>query len=154
MRIEKEIAKKLLKNKLHLSIAESCTGGLVSSRITDIPGSSGHFLGGITAYSNKIKTDLLDVPVKTIKKYGAVSRQTAKAMAEGVKLRTGADISAAITGIAGPTGGSEEKPVGTAYIAVTTSSKKRTKKVFFKGDRSFVKGQFAEAVLSFIADNV
>jgi PncC family amidohydrolase len=152
--VEIKISKSLKRKKKTLAVAESCTGGLVASRITDVSGSSDYFSGGVVAYSNDVKTSLLKVPVSFIKRYGAVSRQVAQAMAEGVKAKLEADVAAAITGIAGPTGGSSAKPVGTAYIAVVSGRTKKTKKVKYKGDRRTVKNKFAEAVLGLIAENL
>jgi PncC family amidohydrolase len=100
-----------------LAAAESCTGGLVSYRITSVPGSSVYFLGGIVAYSNELKTSLLGVSPETIERYGAVSEQCAREMAEGARRATGADIAVATTGIAGPGGATARKPVGLIYIA-------------------------------------
>ncbi len=151
--IEERIGTILRRKKKTLALAESCTGGLVSDRVTDVPGSSGYFAGGIIAYSNEAKISELGVPPGTIKKYGAVSREVAKAMAEGAKWVFSADLAASITGIAGPTGGTKNKPVGLAYIAFCSKKKCRTRKVLFKGDRRTLKEKFAEAVLKLMEDN-
>jgi len=151
---ERQIAEKLTKNKLSLAVAESCTGGLVSSLITDVPGSSKYFFGGVTAYSNELKTSLLKVPHRMIKKHGAVSEEVAEAMAHGIKKETGADITAAITGIAGPDGGTEEKPVGLAHIVVLGPMVKRARKVLFQGTREEIKQQFAEAALEQVLKSI
>ena len=109
----------LLREKgITLATAESCTGGLVSRKITNVPGSSECFLGGAVTYTNELKSELLGVGVEVLEKYGAVSRQCAEQMARGAAEYLGADIGVSVTGIAGPGGGSEEKPVGTVYIAV------------------------------------
>ncbi len=116
--LEEVVVTELAKRKLHLACAESCTGGLLSSRITDIPGASEVFHMGAVTYANEIKTLLLDVPEETLKQYGAVSEQTARAMAEGVRKKSGSELGIGITGIAGPGGGTEEKPVGLVYLAL------------------------------------
>ncbi|MDP4109605.1 MAG: nicotinamide-nucleotide amidohydrolase family protein, partial [Bacillota bacterium] len=119
-----EVAVNLLRDrKLTLATAESCTGGLLSKRITDIPGSSECFLGGVCAYSNEVKTKLLGVPEELIKEKGAVSAEVAAKMAEGARLSLGASIGVGITGVAGPGGGTEEKPVGLIYVALSTADK-------------------------------
>ncbi|MBU0682812.1 MAG: CinA family protein [Candidatus Omnitrophota bacterium] len=148
--IEKKLFHLLIQKKKTLACAESCTGGLVSNRITNIAGSSKYFLGSIVSYSNSAKVALLNVPEKNIKKYGAVSSQTCLAMAKGVKSVFSADISTAVTGIAGPGGGTSKKPVGLAFIAVISGSKKSTRKVFFKGSRESIKNKFATAVLEMV----
>ncbi|GMR04301.1 MAG: hypothetical protein BMS9Abin23_0196 [Thermodesulfobacteriota bacterium] len=135
-----------------LATAESCTGGLLSSLITDVAGSSDYFSGGVIAYSNEVKKNLLNVSDETLERYGAVSRQTAGEMAEGVRKRLKSSAAVAITGIAGPAGGTARKPVGTVYIAVITgrgkSQKIIVKKFLFKGKRLEVKKKSArEAVL-------
>jgi PncC family amidohydrolase len=151
---EIRIARILRKKKKTLAVAESCTGGLVSSRITDIPGSSDYFLGGIVAYSNNVKISLLGVPGAVLKKHGAVSREAAIAMARGVKKALKTDVAAAVTGIAGPSGGSARKPVGLAYIAFVSGKNVRSLKVHFKGGRPAVKARFAQAVLEMIEESV
>lgn len=116
--LEEVVVTELAKRKLHLACAESCTGGLLASRITDIPGASEVFHMGAVTYANEIKTLLLDVPEETLKQYGAVSEQTARAMAEGIRKKSGSELGVGITGIAGPGGGTEEKPVGLVYLAL------------------------------------
>lgn len=116
--LEEVAVKELAKRGLHLACAESCTGGLLSSRITDIPGASEVFHMGAVTYANEIKTLLLGVPEETLRQYGAVSEQTARAMAEGVRRKSGSELGVGITGIAGPDGGTPEKPVGLVYIAL------------------------------------
>lgn len=122
-RLEEITGNLLLKKGLSLAIAESCTGGKISELITSVPGASQYYKGSITAYSNDIKTTQLGVSPGTIKKYGAVSRETAHEMASGVLKRFNSDISIAVTGIAGPGGGTEKKPVGTTWIAVASRNK-------------------------------
>ena len=104
---------------LKLVAAESCTGGLIASRITDVPGSSEYFLGGIVAYAYEVKVALLDVPWDTLNSYGAVSRETVMAMSRGARDRLNGDIALSVSGVAGPGGGSLEKPVGTTWIGLS-----------------------------------
>ncbi len=107
-----------IRTSVTISTAESCTGGAISSLITDVPGASGCFLGGVVAYSNDVKISLLNVPERTLMEKGAVSRETASAMAVGCRELFGSTISLSVTGIAGPEGGTEDKPVGTVFISV------------------------------------
>ena len=118
-----------------LSSAESCTGGTISQLITSIPGSSEYFLGGVTSYANSVKTGVLGVPAEIIEKHGAVSSECVAAMAEGVRKLTGSDYSVATSGIAGPGGGTPEKPVGTVWVGVSSQKGTETYKVQYKGDR-------------------
>src|SRR3989304_1406390 len=117
--IEVIIGRLFRKRGWRLSIAESCTGGLIGHRITNVPGSSDYFDGGVITYSNDAKIELLKVPEETIATYGAVSRQTAVAMAEGIRKLRGIEVGIGVTGIAGPAGGTEAKPVGLVYIALS-----------------------------------
>lgn len=119
MKLEEEIGKLLIANNLSLSTAESCTGGGVAALITSVPGSSGYFKGGIVAYDNEVKKNLLGVSPETLSAYGAVSRETVIEMAKGAMNRLKTDCAIATSGIAGPGGGTLEKPVGTVWIAVT-----------------------------------
>ncbi len=151
---ELEIARTLRKKKKTFALAESCTGGLVSHRLTNVPGSSGYFAGGVVAYANSVKISVLGVPSEIIKKHGAVSRQTARAMAEGARRVLSADMAAAVTGVAGPGGGSPGKPVGLAYTAFISGKVCKTKKVFFKGSRRLIKERFSQAVLELIRENM
>lgn len=118
MKLEEEIGKLLVANNLSLSTAESCTGGGVAALITSVPGSSGYFKGGIVAYDNEVKKNLLGVSPETLSAYGAVSRETVIEMAKGAMNRLKTDCAIATSGIAGPGGGTLEKPVGTVWIAV------------------------------------
>ena len=104
-----------------MACAESCTGGLVGHKITKVPGSSDYFVGGVVAYSNDLKGSLVGVDGELLRQHGAVSAETARALAEGIRRVTGADLGVSVTGIAGPTGGTEEKPVGTVYFGLATS---------------------------------
>ena len=118
-----------------LSTAESCTGGTISQLITSIPGSSEYFLGGVTSYANSVKIGVLGVPADIIEEHGAVSSECVAAMAEGVRKLTGSDYSVATSGIAGPGGGTPEKPVGTVWVGVSSQKGTETYKVQYKGDR-------------------
>ncbi len=135
--MEKVVGVKLAERNLTVSCAESCTGGKISSMITSIPGSSNYFKGSVIAYSNEIKTNTLDVNADDIIKHGAVSQCVAEQMAKGVQKLTGSDCSIAVTGIAGPDGGSPEKPVGTVWIAVSTNKRTISRKYVFGGNREF-----------------
>ncbi len=136
MSIEKQTVELLKSKKLKLATAESCTGGLVSKRITDVSGSSEVFEGGVVCYSNRFKENVLGVSPETLKKYGAVSRETAREMVKGVLSLTKADIAVAVTGIAGPSSDDTNKPVGLVYIAVSDGKSTIVKKLLnnFTGD--------------------
>lgn len=136
MSIEKQTVELLKSKKLKLATAESCTGGLISKRITDVSGSSEVFEGGVVCYSNRFKENVLGVPPETLKKYGAVSRETAREMVKGVLSLTKADIAVAVTGIAGPSSDDTNKPVGLVYIAVSDGKSTIVKKLLntFTGD--------------------
>jgi nicotinamide-nucleotide amidase len=122
-----------------LAVAESCTGGLLSQRITSISGSSRSFLGGAVVYSNELKTDFAGVPAQLIETHGAVSAEVAEAMAQGIRRRVGSTIGVGVTGIAGPGGGTEEKPVGLVYIAVSYGNKTESRECNFRGDRDRIR---------------
>lgn len=136
MSIEKQTVELLKSKKLKLATAESCTGGLISKRITDASGSSEVFEGGVVCYSNRFKENVLGVSPETLKKYGAVSRETAREMVKGVLSLTKADIAVAVTGIAGPSSDDTNKPVGLVYIAVSDGKSTIVKKLLnnFTGD--------------------
>lgn len=135
---------------LWLGVAESCTGGLLSSWITDIPGSSGYFKGGIVSYTEYVKKEILGVSSDTLKRYSAESGQTACEMAEGVRRRLDADIGLSITGIAGPAGGTAEKPVGTVFIGWAFNGKVDVKEYRFSGTRTQVKEDASMAALELL----
>jgi nicotinamide-nucleotide amidase len=149
-RVMEEIVGDLLKSRgLTIAAAESCTGGLLLSRLTDVAGSSAYVRGGVVAYDNAEKGSLLGVPDDLIAQYGAVSEPVAMAMAEGIKARTGADVAVAITGIAGPGGGTPQKPVGTVVIAVLAPGQDAYVRTFqFIGARTQVKYQSTQAALN------
>ena len=134
-------AKMLLKLNLTISIAESCTGGLLSNYLTNVSGSSGYFIFGAVTYSNNAKTNILSVREQVLEKYGAVSDETVRQMAKSVKKTGYSDLALAVSGIAGPSGGTPEKPVGTVYIAFTDGLKTFSKRYQFKGDRFSIKNQ-------------
>ena len=136
MSIEKQTVELLKSKKLKLATAESCTGGLISKRITDVSGSSEVFEGGVVCYANRFKENVLGVSPETLKKYGAVSRETAREMVKGVLSLTKADIAVAVTGIAGPSSDDTNKPVGLVYIAVSDGKSTIVKKLLnnFTGD--------------------
>ena len=129
------VGRLLADNNKTISSAESCTGGTISKLLTSVPGSSRYFLGGITAYSNSVKERVLGVPAAIIDRFGAVSSECVAAMAEGIRRLTGSDYSVSTSGIAGPGGGSAEKPVGLVWIGVSSQMGTETFKVQYKGDR-------------------
>ncbi|MFH1790765.1 MAG: competence/damage-inducible protein A [Candidatus Omnitrophota bacterium] len=141
----------LLKSKHKtISTAESCTGGLVSDRITNVSGSSGYFLMGVTAYSNNAKTKILRVPAGVLDRYGAVSRRVAACMAKGAQRLSGSDIALGVTGIAGPAGGSRKKPVGLVYVSVVNGAKTRTWEFRLSGSRKDIKYQVSCLALDMV----
>ena len=149
-KLEEVAGRLLLKEKRTLAIAESCTGGLLANRITDVPGSSKYFLMGVVTYSNESKDKILSIPQETIKKYGAVSKQVAGLMAKNVRLLANAGIGIGITGIAGPTGETNKKPVGLVYIALSTKKKTICKEFHFLGQREIIKYKTTQAALDMI----
>lgn len=142
--------KKLSSCAKTLAVAESCTGGLLSHLLTNVPGSSKYFVLGVVTYSNALKTKLLKIPKGLILKYGAVSEQVCLKMASGVRKTAGADFGIGITGVAGPSGGSKEKPVGTVFIALDAKNKKICRKFLFKGNRLQIKMKSAKEALRLI----
>ncbi len=146
-----EVVGELLKLKQYsIAIAESCTGGLLSGRITEVPGSSDYFKEGIVSYSNEAKIDLLGVPNRLIEKHGAVSPEVAEAMAIGIRRRARSTIGIGVTGIAGPGGGSEEKPVGLVYIGIADEIESTSRKFLFPGDRQFIRTLAVNAALDMV----
>ena len=148
------IGRMLSKTGKTLSTAESCTGGSISALITSVPGSSEYFLGSVTSYANSVKSGVLGVPEEIIEKYGAVSSECVTAMAEGVRNITGSDYSVATSGIAGPGGGSEDKPVGTVWIGVSSPKETKTSKMVFKGDRKRNIERFSAYALNFLRTTI
>jgi nicotinamide-nucleotide amidase len=133
-----------------LVVAESCTGGLLGARITTVPGASSVFIGGVVAYDDVVKSGMLDVPPELLEQFGAVSEQVVSAMAEGVQRQFAVDAALAITGIAGPTGGTADKPVGTVWLAARVGARARTLKRIFPGDRGEIRARAAQAALDLL----
>lgn len=131
-----------------LAVAESCTGGQLSAALTAVPGASRVFLGGVVAYGNQAKQDLLGVDWRTLEEYGAVSEETAAEMARGARERFGSDFAIATTGVAGPGGGSELKPVGLVYLAWAGAGTVRVERKLLEGDRGSVQRQAVEQALA------
>jgi len=144
------VGEKLARNKKTLAVAESCTGGMLAKLLTDIPGASRYFMSGWVAYSNQAKISELGVPDDLIQRYGAVSEQVAEAMAQGARKKAGTDFAIATTGIAGPTGGSEQKPVGLVYIAVDSDGGCETGRYLFSHDRDFIRLRAAQTALNML----
>ena len=140
----------LRRKKWTVGFAESCTGGLLSTSFTELPGISDVFMGSVVSYANDVKTDLLDVDADTISKFGAVSEETARAMARGARRKLHAETSIAITGIAGPTGGTDEKPVGTVWFAAAGPDFEVAIRHRFEGDRQAVQRQSVEFAMEFL----
>ena len=141
-----------LARALTVAIAESCTGGLVAHLITEVPGCSGYFRGGVVSYADDIKSAQLGVPAEVIAAHGAVSAQVALAMAEGSRARFGSDLGVGVTGIAGPDGGSEAKPVGLVYVAVAGIGSADVRRFLWPGDRSENKRASAGAALEMLLE--
>ncbi|HXD09309.1 MAG TPA: CinA family protein [Anaerolineales bacterium] len=142
----------LCERSLTLVAAESCTGGLIGSRITDMPGSSEYFLGSIVAYAYEVKVALLEVSWDTLNTHGAVSQETVLEMARGARKRLDGDIAIAVSGIAGPGGGTAEKPVGTTWIGLVTANGEWARKFNFQGNRRQNKSYTADAALQFLVE--
>lgn len=150
--LEEAVIKLLEKNELKVTTAESCTGGMLAARLVNVPGVSEVFREGFVTYSNKAKRKILSVQKSTLKKYGAVSEKTAKEMAKGGVFATDTDVCVAITGIAGPDGGTEEKPVGLVYIACYIDDKVTVKEFNFKGNRSKIREQSVVKALTLLRE--
>jgi nicotinamide-nucleotide amidase len=144
------IVKLLTKRNQTLATAESCTGGLLANRITNVPGASKIFVAGYVCYANRAKTDMLDVHPKLIETHGAVSEPVARSLAERARACAGSDYAVATTGIAGPTGGSAEKPVGTVFIALAAPDETIAKKFFFPTNRETFKQLAAQSALDLL----
>jgi nicotinamide-nucleotide amidase len=150
--LEVAVIRLFTERRLTISTAESCTGGLLSARLTDVPGSSAVFMGGAVTYTNEAKTDLVAVPAELFSSVGAVSPEVAEAMARGAKERFGTDYAVGITGIAGPDGGTAEKPVGLVYIAVAGPGGVRVEKNLFLGNRADIRYRSAQYALVMLRD--
>jgi nicotinamide-nucleotide amidase len=142
-----KVSDELKKRRLTIATAESCTGGLLTHFLTNISGSSEYFNRGVISYSNRSKMELLGVPEKILKEYGAVSEQTAHAMAKAIREHAQVDIGLSTTGIAGPTGGTKEKPIGLVYIGIATKKTVSVKRFLFSGDRLQNKEHACDAAL-------
>jgi len=170
-KILKQIHQKLLKNKKTISIAESCTGGQLSSRLTSLPGSSGYFILGVVTYSNKSKQRLLKIPAKTISRYGAVSRQVAMLMAKNIRKKMHTDFALSITGIAGPLKNrtfrhrpssktnpavkpANTKPVGTVFIALNSEKKSLCRLFLLSGKRENIRSKSTHEALRLLNQNI
>ncbi|MFW6263634.1 MAG: nicotinamide-nucleotide amidohydrolase family protein, partial [Thermotogota bacterium] len=150
--LEKVAVQKLIENELTLSTAESCTGGLLSSAIVDVSGASKVFMGGFITYSNDEKIKRIHVDEHALKNYGAISSQIAKAMAQGICRAVGANVGLSTTGIAGPTGGSKEKPVGTVFIGLCSNGDTLSKRFFFRGNRQKIRLRTVKMALKMLID--
>ena len=139
---------------VHLATVESCTGGLVGHVITETPGSSAYYVGGFVTYSDQLKRELVGVPAEVLAAHGAVSAQTAMAMAAGGRVRTGAELGASVTGIAGPDGGSPQKPVGLTYVAVADATGTEVRRHVWSGSRADNKRASAEALLELVLERL
>jgi nicotinamide-nucleotide amidase len=146
--LTKTLAEILLSRSWTVSLAESCTGGLVCATLTELSGSSEWFERGYITYSNEAKSECLDVPAEVIEAHGAVSEAVAKAMAEGARINSGSNVAISITGVAGPSGGSVEKPVGTVCFGWATDNQTLTKTMHFEGDRQMIRKQSTEFALA------
>ncbi len=148
--LEQVIGELLVERSWRISVAESLTGGLIAHRITQVPGASRYFDMGFVTYSNEAKTELLGVPPELLPRVGAVSEEVARAMAAGARLRAGSDLAVAVTGIAGPTGATKEKPVGLVYVGLATADDVRAERFQFPGDRRYVKRWTSQTALNLV----
>ncbi|PYN43215.1 MAG: competence protein ComA [Candidatus Rokuibacteriota bacterium] len=144
------VGRMLLERQLTLAVAESCTGGLLGHRLTSVPGSSAYFERGVLAYSNRSKEELLGVPESILRAHGTVSGSCAEAMARGVATLAGAPCALAVTGIAGPDGGTPTKPVGTVFVGLAVRGETFARRFYFSGDRAAVKWQSTQAALDML----
>jgi PncC family amidohydrolase len=150
--LEVSLGKLLVQRGWRLAVAESCTGGLICHQVTNVPGSSDYFMGGVVAYSNEIKVHLLDVRQETLDQFGAVSQETVLEMARGARRALEADIGLSISGIAGPGGGTPDKPVGTVWIGISAPGLEEAWCYYFQGNRLRVKEQTAQQALQLLVD--
>jgi nicotinamide-nucleotide amidase len=148
--LEEVVGELLVSRSATIALAESCTGGLVSERLTRVPGSSAYFMSGVISYSNQSKIELAGIPPLLLEMQGAVSAEVARGLAEGIRERIGATVGVGVTGIAGPGGGSSEKPVGTVHIAVASSSETQHRQFLFPGDRERIRWQASQAALDMV----
>jgi PncC family amidohydrolase len=150
--LAKKLGKLLVENNLSLAVAESCTGGMLGGAITDVPGSSAYFKGGVISYSNELKQSLLDVKKSILDKKGAVSEEMVLAMASGIRRLCHADCAIAVSGVAGPGGGTKEKPVGLVYVGIAVGKSVRGFKYHFRGNRQSIRKQAVREALGRIVD--
>jgi nicotinamide-nucleotide amidase len=148
--MEQVVGLRLAVGGFNLAVAESCTGGLIAHRLTEVPGSSSYFMEGVVTYSNEAKTRLLGVPAELIERHGAVSAEVAEAMAEGVKRRAATDFGLAVTGVAGPGGGTEEKPVGLVYVSLADDAHTEHRRIMLPGDRHLIRWRASQAALDLL----
>jgi nicotinamide-nucleotide amidase len=148
--MEEVVGRELTMRQATIATAESCTGGLLAERLTRISGSSAYFLGGVVSYSNTLKSAWVDVPAEIIESRGAVSSEVAVALADGIRRRTGATLGVGITGVAGPTGGTPEKPVGTVHVAIADSSGSKERGVHYPGERDRIRWQASQTALDLV----
>ena len=152
--LEEEVGDLLRKHGLKIGVAESATGGLISHRITDIPGSSEYFEGSVISYSNKAKTSLLNVKDSTLRNYGAVSSETSKEMAKGIRSLMNVEVGLSSTGFAGPGGGTSDKPVGLIYVGLAIKDALISRKRVFHGNRDENKKSFSDSALSILKEHL
>jgi nicotinamide-nucleotide amidase len=148
--LEEVVGRELILHQATIATAESCTGGLLAERLTRISGSSAYFLGGVVSYSNTLKSAWVDVPAEIIESRGAVSAEVAVALADGIRRRTGATLGVGITGVAGPTGGTPEKPVGTVHVAIADASGNKERAIRFPGERDRIRWQASQTALDLV----
>jgi len=148
--MEEVVGRELTMRQATIATAESCTGGLLAERLTRISGSSAYFLGGVVSYSNTLKSAWVDVPAEIIESRGAVSSEVAVALADGIRRRTGATLGVGITGVAGPTGGTPEKPVGTVHVAIADASGSKERGVHYPGERDRIRWQASQTALDLV----
>ena len=150
--LERQVVAALKERGMTLALAESCTGGLAAKRLTDVPGASAVFLGGVVSYTNSFKERVLGVPHATLEAYSAVSDPTARAMAEGVRTLTGADFGLSVTGVAGPDRDDAGHDVGTVYVALSTRNETAAQLLHLSGDRSAIRAAAADEMLRMLLD--
>jgi len=148
--LEEVVGDLLMTKHATISTAESCTGGLLAERLTDVPGSSRYFMSGVICYSNESKMELAGIPPLLLEMQGAVSAEVARGLAEGIRIRAGTTIGIGVTGVAGPSGGSAEKPVGTVHIAVATPTGTEHRQFLYPGDREKVRWQASQGALDMV----
>jgi PncC family amidohydrolase len=149
--LSKRLGTLLKKKHLTLAVAESCTGGLLGAAITEVPGSSAYFMGGVISYDNRIKSALLNVPAATLRKQGAVSQETVVAMARGAQKLMSVDCAVAVSGVAGPGGGTKKNPVGLVYIGIAVNNNVFTFECRFGGNRKEIREKTVETALKLAA---